>query len=116
MNDISKIKDKLNDKDKEINELKEKIEGAEAKIMRLQDRVDLLVSKGQGEGGSTHLDTGGASLSRGSSAFPSRQEILLLGDDDLSRISSKALNNNCKIRTINGANIVLAEVLGFRKA
>lgn len=101
LSDIIEIKDKLNVKDVEIRDLSEKLKVSNITIGRLNDRISMLedqVRQGQ--------------LRRSAESTPSTEsspvvKTLILGDTNLSNITSSDLGEDCSVRTIKEANIDL---------
>jgi len=110
MDDIEQIKEKMNEKDIEIEEIGMKFKNAQRTIDQLQRRVATLEEERQVYRERQQQVRDGTTLPplpliNASSLI--NEKTLILGDTNLSQILSKDLNDNCNIRTIKGANIDL---------
>ena len=96
--EVRKLMVEMQTKDAEIKELKEKLEATETTISLLNNRVSLLEDQelvSQAREGITR---------RQQPQLPSTK-TLILGDTNLSDISSSDLSSDCSIRTVKGATI-----------
>jgi len=101
ISDIVEIKEKLAVKDVEIDDLYGKLNVANVTIGRLQDRVSSLedqIRRGQHSNSDEQPTV---------NHQPPIRTTLLLGDTNLSHITSKDLSKECSVRTIKDANIDL---------
>lgn len=102
LSELREMRDKLAEKDSEIEELNTMIKAAHVTINRLSDKVTTLEEKVK----ESELNAAESIIYSQSSSAP--EQTLLIGDSNLEEILSSDLNKNCSIRTLQGATIDFA--------
>ena len=100
--ELREMREKLAEKDTEIEELNSAIKNAQITINRLSDRVTTLEDKVK----NNELCVTESTRLLRPPLMPER--TLLLGDSTLSEVHSSDLGENCSIRTLQGATMDLA--------
>lgn len=109
---IVEINEKLKNKDEEIRMLKEELNTAQGTIDKLISRVssmekkiEAVATRPERQDSDSHPSANDTLAPPTSHFLPIQERTLLLGDGNLSQISTGDLKDNCSIRTIEGANI-----------
>ena len=107
MNMITELRERLNIRDVEVDELNELLKAANVMINKLNDRVSSLedqvkLLQENSSQGTTAAEGSQERLTLSQSAVP--KGTLLLGDSNLAAIKTSDLATGCTIRTIRGAN------------
>ena len=109
LDELEELRERVDTRDNEIEDLKELLKSAHITINKLSDRLSSLEDQVTLLHGNSPIQQLGPSLQRSESSNSQPVGTLLLGDTNLSAVRASDLSSCCSIRTIKGANIDLVK-------